>query len=122
MRVPVSWLRDYVPIAMPLGELATKLSISSAEVEGLERRGVVDEGGNLDLFKVGRVLEAEKHPNADRCRSPGSTSASPSPARSSAAPGTSAPAPRSASRYRGRCCRTVCSSTAAPSAGSSRTG
>ncbi len=66
MRVPVSWLRDYVPIAMPLGELATKLSISSAEVEGLERRGVVDEGGNLDLFKVGRVLEAEKHPNADR--------------------------------------------------------
>ena len=66
MRVPVSWLREYVPIAMPLGELATKLSISSAEVEGLERRGVVDEGGNLDLFKVGRVLEAEKHPNADR--------------------------------------------------------
>ena len=66
MRVPVSWLREYVPIAMPLGELATRLSISSAEVEGIERRGVVDEGGNLDLFKVGRVLEAEKHPNADR--------------------------------------------------------
>ena len=41
MRVPVSWLRDYVPIEMPLGELATRLSISTAEVEGIERRGVV---------------------------------------------------------------------------------
>ena len=66
MRVPVSWLRDYVPIEMPLDELASRLSISSAEVEGVERRGVPDENGNLGLFRVGRVLEAEKHPNADR--------------------------------------------------------
>ena len=66
MRVPVSWLRDYVPVDMPLEELATRLSISTAEVEGLERRGVSDEHGNLGLFRVGMVLEAEKHPNADR--------------------------------------------------------
>jgi phenylalanyl-tRNA synthetase beta chain len=66
MRVPVSWLRDYVPIEMPLEELATKLSIASAEVEGIERVGVADVDGNLGLFKVGRVLEAAKHPNADR--------------------------------------------------------
>ncbi len=66
MRVPVSWLRDYVPVDMPLEELATRLSISTAEVEGLERRGVSDEHGNLGLFRVGKVLEAEKHPNADR--------------------------------------------------------
>ncbi len=66
MRVPVSWLRDYVPIEMPLAELAARLSVSTAEVEGIERRGVADEGGNLGLFRVGRVLEAEKHPNADR--------------------------------------------------------
>src|SRR5438445_2375084 len=66
MRVPVSWLREYVPIEMPLPELATKLSISSAEVEGIERHGVVSDGSNLALFRVGRVLEAEKHPNADR--------------------------------------------------------
>jgi len=51
---------------MPLPELAERLSISSAEVEGIERRGVPDEDGNLGLFRVGRVLEAEKHPNADR--------------------------------------------------------
>ena len=66
MRVPVSWLRDYVPIEMPLEELATRLSVATAEVEGIERRGVADADGNLGLFRVGRVLEAEKHPNADR--------------------------------------------------------
>jgi phenylalanyl-tRNA synthetase beta chain len=66
VRVPVSWLRDYVPVEMPLEELATRLSISTAEVEGIERRGVPEQDGNLGLFRVGRVLEAEKHPNADR--------------------------------------------------------
>jgi phenylalanyl-tRNA synthetase beta chain len=66
MRVPVSWLRDYVTIEMPLPELASRLSVASAEVEGIERRGVVDADGNLEFFKVGRVLEAGKHPNADR--------------------------------------------------------
>jgi phenylalanyl-tRNA synthetase beta chain len=65
MRVPISWLREYVPVEMPLDELATRLSISTAEVEGFERRGVPDEDGNLGLFRVGRVLEADKHPNAD---------------------------------------------------------
>src|SRR6266508_561301 len=66
MRVPVSWLREYVPIEVPLPELAERLSVASAEVEGIERRGVPDVDGNLGLFRVGRVLEAGKHPNADR--------------------------------------------------------
>jgi len=66
LRVPVSWLREYVPLEMPLPELAEQLSISTAEVEGIERRGVPDDDGNLGLFRVGRVLEASKHPNADR--------------------------------------------------------
>ena len=66
MRVPVSWLRDYVAIEMPLSDLATRLSVSAAEVEGIERRGVPDSDGNLALFRVGKVLEADKHPNADR--------------------------------------------------------
>jgi phenylalanyl-tRNA synthetase beta chain len=66
MRVPVSWLREYVPLEMPLDDLATRLSISSAEVEGIERIGVPDRDGNLGRFLVGRVVEAAKHPNADR--------------------------------------------------------
>jgi phenylalanyl-tRNA synthetase beta chain len=66
LRVPVSWLSDYVAIEMPLDELVSRLSVSSAEVDGIERRGVADADGNLGLFRVGRVLEAAKHPNADR--------------------------------------------------------
>jgi len=66
MRVPLSWLREYVPLDMPLAELSEKLSVASAEVEGIERVGVPDADGNLTRFRVGRVVEAEKHPNADR--------------------------------------------------------
>src|SRR3954451_10601967 len=66
MRVPISWLREYAPIELPLDELATKLSIAAAEIEGIERIGVAGGNGNLELFRVARVLEADKHPNADR--------------------------------------------------------
>jgi phenylalanyl-tRNA synthetase beta chain len=66
MRVPLSWLRDYVTVDVPTSELADRLSVASAEVKGIERRGVPDLDGNLDLYRVGRVLEAAKHPNADR--------------------------------------------------------
>jgi phenylalanyl-tRNA synthetase beta chain len=59
-------LRDYVPVDKPLQELATRLSVASAEIEGIERRGVADVDGNLGLFRVGRVVEAARHPNADR--------------------------------------------------------
>jgi phenylalanyl-tRNA synthetase beta chain len=63
MKVPVSWLREYARFDATTDELVHRLSISSAEVNGVERRGVT---GDLSLFKVGVVLEADKHPNADR--------------------------------------------------------
>jgi phenylalanyl-tRNA synthetase beta chain len=63
MRVPVSWLREYVRFEGTTAELAEALSISTAEVNGIERVGVA---GDLGLFRVGHVLEAEKHPDADR--------------------------------------------------------
>jgi phenylalanyl-tRNA synthetase beta chain len=66
MKVPLSWLKEYVPIVRPVDEIAQRLVISSCEVEGIERVGVADVDGNLGLFRVGRVLEAVKHPNADR--------------------------------------------------------
>ncbi len=66
MRVPLSWLRDYVEIPVPTADLAERLSISSAEVKAIEARGVPDQDGNLGRFRVGRVLEAGRHPNADR--------------------------------------------------------
>src|SRR5215211_4538256 len=66
MQVPLSWLREYVTIDAPTSELADRLSVASAEVKSIERRGVPDLDGNLGLYRVGRVLEAGKHPNADR--------------------------------------------------------
>ena len=35
MKVPVSWLREYVPLDMPLEDLAERLSVASAEVPSL---------------------------------------------------------------------------------------
>ncbi len=66
MKVPVSWLREYVSFDVPLEELARRLVFTSCEVDRIVRRGVADESGNLGRFRVGRVLEAAKHPNADR--------------------------------------------------------
>jgi phenylalanyl-tRNA synthetase beta chain len=66
MKVPVSWLRDYVSFDMPIEELASKLVFTSFEVDRIVRRGVPDLDGNLGLFRVGTVIEAGKHPNADR--------------------------------------------------------
>src|SRR5690348_13235665 len=63
MKVPMSWLREYVRTDATTEQIAHALSIATAEVNGVERRGV---GGDLSLFRVGHVLEADKHPNADR--------------------------------------------------------
>ena len=66
MRIPLSWLREYVPIPVPVEELAGRLAIATCEVDRIIPQGVPDEDGNLGLFRVGKVLEAGKHPNADK--------------------------------------------------------
>jgi phenylalanyl-tRNA synthetase beta chain len=66
MLVPLNWLRDYVAVEVPVEELADRIGISVAGVERIVRRGVPDEDGNLGLYRVGRVVAAGKHPNADR--------------------------------------------------------
>jgi phenylalanyl-tRNA synthetase beta chain len=63
VKIPLSWLRDYVRVDATGQEIAEALSISTAEVNGIEPVGVT---GDLGLFRVGHVLEAAKHPDADR--------------------------------------------------------
>jgi phenylalanyl-tRNA synthetase beta chain len=65
MKVPVSWLREYVEFDLPVEELARRLVFTSCEVDRVVRRGVPG-GDNLEYFVVGKVLEADKHPNADK--------------------------------------------------------
>jgi phenylalanyl-tRNA synthetase beta chain len=66
MRVPVSWLKEFVPFDVPIEDVAARLVISSCEVDRIVKRGVPDTNGNLSLYLVGKVVEAGKHPNADR--------------------------------------------------------
>ena len=66
MRVPVRWLREYVDFEGSVEELAELLSLSGSEVEGIEWLGAPHEPDNLALFRVGRVLTRERHPNADK--------------------------------------------------------
>jgi phenylalanyl-tRNA synthetase beta chain len=63
MRVPVSWLRDYVSFDMPPRDLGERLSMTGTKLEALHRRGVPRD---LDRYRVGRVVSREQHPNADR--------------------------------------------------------
>src|SRR5687767_15279825 len=66
MKVPLSWLRDYVSVHAAVEDLVERVNVSVAGVERVFRRGVADEDGNYGLYRVGRVVEAGKHPNADR--------------------------------------------------------
>jgi len=65
MKVPVSWLREYVDFDLPVEELARRLVFTSCEVDRIVRQGAPG-GANLEHFVVGKVLEAGKHPNADK--------------------------------------------------------
>ncbi len=61
MRVPLSWLRDYVEIELEPGVLAERLTLLGMEVKGIERWGA-----DWQLVVVGELLTVEKHPRADR--------------------------------------------------------
>jgi phenylalanyl-tRNA synthetase beta chain len=62
MRVPLQWLREYVDPPLDTHAIADRLTMTGTKVEAIHRHGV----SALENFVVGRVLEAEQHPNADR--------------------------------------------------------
>nr|HQQ92011.1 phenylalanine--tRNA ligase subunit beta [Kiritimatiellia bacterium] len=62
MKVPVSWLNEFVDVSdLSVKELADKLTFSGVEVEGIEEVGVTLD----DAFVVGEVLACEAHANSD---------------------------------------------------------
>lgn len=62
MRVPLSWLKQYVDVDLPARELAHRLTMAGIEVGEVE---VI--GGWSNVF-VGQVTDVRPHPNADRLR------------------------------------------------------
>jgi phenylalanyl-tRNA synthetase beta chain len=61
MRVPLSWLRDYVDVQLTAEQLAERLTLLGMEVKGLERWG-----GDWQNVVVGELLTVDRHPRADR--------------------------------------------------------
>lgn len=68
MHVPLSWLKEFVDVPMPVKELAQRLTMAGLEVESIEYIGL--EGAELpwdpEKIVIGAVLEVKPHPNADR--------------------------------------------------------
>ena len=60
MRVPLSWLKEYVDVAVSAQELGHRLTMA-----GVEAGDIIELGGWTGCY-VGQVLEVEQHPNADR--------------------------------------------------------
>ena len=60
MRVPLSWLREYVDFDLSPRALAEELTMRGMEVSAVETAGA-----DWTDVVVGRVLEVKRHPNAD---------------------------------------------------------
>ena len=60
MRVPLSWLREYVDVDLSPRALAEELTMRGMEVDTIETAGA-----DWTDVVVGRVLEVKRHPNAD---------------------------------------------------------
>ncbi len=64
MRVPLPWLREYCDPDLDVGAIEERLTMSGTKVEAIHHHGVASTEG----FVVGRVLSAEKHPDADKLK------------------------------------------------------
>ncbi|MEL7167377.1 MAG: phenylalanine--tRNA ligase subunit beta [Pseudomonadota bacterium] len=63
MKFTLSWLKDHLDTTATVDEITDALTDLGLEVEGVEDRGAA-----LAEFTIGKVLSAEKHPDADRLR------------------------------------------------------
>lgn len=63
MKVSLSWLKEYVPVEMEVSKLADALTMVGLEVDSISERY-----DYLDTVVVGRIVEIQPHPNADKLR------------------------------------------------------
>jgi phenylalanyl-tRNA synthetase beta chain len=61
MKFTLAWLKEHLDTDRPLGEIADKLTMIGLEVERIE-----DKAKQFAPFVIARVVEARRHPNADR--------------------------------------------------------
>ena len=63
MKFTLSWLKDHLETEAPIDDILYALTDLGLEVEGVE-----DRGAKLADFTIGKIMSAEKHPDADRLR------------------------------------------------------
>jgi phenylalanyl-tRNA synthetase beta chain len=78
MKVPITWLKDFVEISLPIEELAEKLTLAGLEVEEIRYVGLPRPESATKITKisgfswhpdeivVGEIHEVMPHPDADR--------------------------------------------------------
>ncbi len=68
MKVPISWLKEYVDIPLSVEELAERLTLAGLEVAAIEYVGLAGAELEWDREKVlvGEIVEIKPHPDADR--------------------------------------------------------
>ena len=61
MKVPLSWLREYVPLTVPVAELAERLTLAGLEVSGARILGLPHpEGLRVKSEEAGPVWDRDK--------------------------------------------------------------
>lgn len=63
MKVPLSWLKDFVQVDLPVEQLAERMTLAGLEVESITRIG---ELWDRDKIFVGQILSVTRHPDAER--------------------------------------------------------
>jgi phenylalanyl-tRNA synthetase beta chain len=61
MKLPLSWLKEFIPVELDPGMLSERLSMAGLEVEAVERLSPAFSG-----VVTAKVLRVEHHPNAER--------------------------------------------------------
>ena len=61
MKFTLSWLKDHLETQHSVDELAAKLNAIGLEVEGID-----DPAKQLGSFTIAKIVDAKKHPNADK--------------------------------------------------------
>jgi phenylalanyl-tRNA synthetase beta chain len=82
MKIPLKWLEEYVPLTVPVADLAERLTLAGLEVSGVRLYGLPappglrvkhEESGPVwdrDKIVIAQVLEVDRHPDADKLKLP----------------------------------------------------
>ena len=63
MKITFDWVKDHLSTNLKEEKLLERLTNIGLEVESVENLSV-----GLDVFKIAKIIKAEKHPNADRLK------------------------------------------------------